>query len=76
MNQSQKLLVINLGQFRQEELDSVLRKILNRKVAGLDEIPPEVCTWLQRVIAAENLTTCEGYESIRHADTNNVILLP
>ena len=26
----------------QEELDSVLRKIKNRKAAGLDEIPPEV----------------------------------
>ena len=33
---------IKLGQFTQEELDSVLRKIKNRKVAGLDEIPPEV----------------------------------
>ena len=29
---------IKLGQFTQEELDSVLRKIKNRKVAGLDEI--------------------------------------
>ena len=28
--------------FTQEELDSVLRKIKNRKAAGLDEIPPEV----------------------------------
>ena len=26
----------------QEELDSVLRKIKNRKAVGLDEIPPEV----------------------------------
>ncbi len=26
----------------QEELDSVLRKIKNRKASGLDEIPPEV----------------------------------
>ena len=26
----------------QEELDSVLRKIKNKKAAGLDEIPPEV----------------------------------
>ena len=26
----------------QEELDSVLRKIKNRKAAGLDEIPQEV----------------------------------
>ena len=34
-------LVIKLGQFTQEELGLVLRKILNRKVAGLDEIPPE-----------------------------------
>ena len=33
---------IKLGQFTQEELDSVLRKIKKRKVAGLDEIPPEV----------------------------------
>ena len=37
-----KQLDIKLGQFMQEELDSVLRKILNRKAAGLDEIPPEV----------------------------------
>ena len=37
-----KQLDIKLGQFTQEELDSVLRKIKNRKVAGLDEIPPEV----------------------------------
>ena len=28
--------------FTKEELDSVLRKIKNRKAAGLDEIPPEV----------------------------------
>ena len=33
---------IKLGQFSQEELDSELRKIKNRKAAGLDEIPPEV----------------------------------
>ena len=31
-----------LGEFKQEELDVVLSKIKNRKVAGLDEIPPEV----------------------------------
>ena len=30
---------IKLGPFTQEELDSVLRKIKNRKAAGLDEIP-------------------------------------
>ena len=33
---------IKLGPFTQEELDSVLRKIKNRKAAGLDEISPEV----------------------------------
>ena len=37
-----KQLVIKLGQFTQEELDSVLRRIKNRKAAGLDEIPSEV----------------------------------
>ena len=37
-----KQLDIILGQFTQEQLDSVLRKIKNRKAAGLDEIPPEV----------------------------------
>ena len=37
-----KQLDIKLGQFTREELDSVLRKIKNRKAAGLDEIPPEV----------------------------------
>ena len=33
---------IKLGQFTQEQLDVILRKIKNRKIAGLDEIPPEV----------------------------------
>ena len=33
---------IKLGPFTQEELDSVLRKIKDRKTAGLDEIAPEV----------------------------------
>ena len=33
---------IKLRPFTQEEFDSVLRKIKNRKAAGLDEIPPEV----------------------------------
>ena len=37
-----KQLDIKLGPFTHEELDSVLRKIKNRKAAGLDEIPPEV----------------------------------
>ena len=33
---------IKIGPFTKEELDSVLRKIKNRKAAGFDEIPPEV----------------------------------
>ena len=33
---------MKLGPFTQEELDSVLRKIENRKAVGLDESPPEV----------------------------------
>ena len=37
-----KQLDIKLEQFMQEELDSVIRKIKNRKAGGLDEIPPEV----------------------------------
>ena len=32
---------IKQGQLREEELDSVLRKILNRKASELDEIPSE-----------------------------------
>ena len=37
-----KQLDVKLGQFTPEELNSVLRKIKNRKAARLDEIPPEV----------------------------------
>ena len=33
---------IKIGQFTQEKLDSVLRKIKTRKAAGVDEITPEV----------------------------------
>ena len=36
-----KQLDIKLGPFTKEELDSVLRKIKNRKTTGLDEIPPD-----------------------------------
>ena len=35
-----KQLDIKLDPFTKEKLDSVLRKIKNRKAAGLDEIPP------------------------------------
>ena len=42
-----KQLHIKLGQFTQEELDSVPRKIKNRKAAGLDKIPPEVWKTLE-----------------------------
>ena len=37
-----KQLDSKLGPFTLEELDSVLRKIKNRKATGLGEIPPEV----------------------------------
>ena len=37
-----KQLDIKLGQFTQEALYLVQRKIKNREAAGLDEIPPEV----------------------------------
>ena len=37
-----KQLDIKLGPFTKEELNSFLRKIKNRKTAGLNEIPPEV----------------------------------
>ena len=46
-----KQLDIKLGPFPQEELDSVLRKIKNRKAAGLDEIPPEV--WKTRQMSKQ-----------------------
>ena len=38
-----KQLDFKLGPFTLEELDSVLRKIKNRRAAGLDEIPPGIC---------------------------------
>ena len=53
-----KQLDIKLGPFTQEELDSVLRKIKNRKAAGLDEIPPEV--WKTRQFDDILLRHCNG----------------
>ena len=42
MRINSKQLDIKLGLFTLEKLDSVLRKITDRKAAGLDEILPEV----------------------------------
>ena len=57
---------------------------LRVSVAGRENISPIILAltlmnwiWTQlRVIAAENLTACSGYESTRHTGTNNVIFLP
>ena len=51
-----KQLDIKLGPFTLEELNSVLRKIKNRKAAGLDEIPPEV--WKTRQFDETLLRQC------------------
>ena len=48
-----KQLDTKLWPFTQEKLDSVLRKIKNRKAAGLDEMPPEV--WKTRQHTAPTL---------------------
>ena len=53
-----KQLDIKLGSFTQEELDSVLRKIKNRKAAGLDEIPSEV--WKTRQFDDKLLRHCNA----------------
>ena len=53
-----KQLDIKLGLFTKEELDSVLRKIKNRKAAGLDEIPPEV--WKTRQFGDILLRHCNA----------------
>ena len=53
-----KQLDIKLGPFTQEELDSVLRKIRNRKAAGLNEIPPEV--WKTKHFDAILLRHCKA----------------
>ena len=49
---------ITLRQFAQKELDSVLRKILNRKATGLDEIPPDV--WKTREFDDIQLQHCNA----------------
>ena len=53
-----KQLDIKQGPFTPEELDSVLRKIKNRKPAGLDEIPPEV--WKTRQFDDILLRNCNA----------------
>ena len=53
-----KQLDIKLGPFTQE-VNSVLRKIKNRKAAGLDEIPPEV--WKTRKFDDILFLHCTGW---------------
>ena len=53
-----KQLDIKLGPFTQEELDSVLRKIKNRKAERLDEISPEV--WKTRQFGDILLRHCNA----------------
>ena len=58
---TRKQLDIKLGPFTKEELDSVLRRIKNRKAAGLDEIPPEV--WKTRQFDDILLRQCNAVYS-------------
>ena len=52
---------IKLDPFTKEELDSVLKKVKNRKAAGLDEIPPEV--WKTRQFDDILLRQCNAVYS-------------
>ena len=56
-----KQLDIKLGPFTKEELESVLKKIKNRKAAGLDEFPPEV--WKTRQFDDILLRQCNAVYS-------------
>ena len=56
-----KQLNIKLGPFTKEELNSVLKKIKNRKAAGLDEIPAEV--WKTRQFDDILLRQCNAVYS-------------
>ena len=56
-----KQLDIKLGPFTKKKLDSVLRRIKNRKDAGLDEIPPEV--WKTRQFDDILLRQCNAVYS-------------
>ena len=53
-----KLLDIKLRPFTLEELDSVLRKVKNRKATGLDKIPPEA--WKTRKFDDTLLRRCNA----------------
>ena len=53
-----KQLDIELGPYTLEELDSVLRKIKNRKAAGLDEIPSGI--WKTRLFDDILLRPCNA----------------
>ena len=61
-----KQLDIKLGPFTQEELDSVLRKIKNRKAAGLDAIPLEV--WKTRQFDDILLWHCNAVYNLNPID--------
>ena len=69
-----KQLDIKQGPFTKEELDSVLRKIKNKRAAGLDEIPPEV--WKTRQFDDILLRHCNAVYNQNPIDrwTNGCIL--
>ena len=53
-----RLLDIKLGQFMEDELDIVLKKIKSRRAAGLNGIPPEV--WKTRKFDNILLRSCSA----------------
>ena len=68
---------IKLGQFTQEKLDLVLRKIKNTKVAGLDEIPLEV--WKTRKFDDTLLRYCNSiynHNTIDRWKRDSILLFP
>ena len=62
---------IKLGQFMPEELDSALRKIKNRKAAGLDEIPPKV--WKNREFVDMLLRHCNAVITNHNRQIDKVV---
>ena len=69
-----KQLDIKLGPFTLEELDSVLKKIKNRKAAGLDEIPPEI--WKTRQFDDILLRHCTAVYNQNPTDKGMHLLFP